>query len=800
MFGIVSGVHFPGYNWWAVILFFLLATVIVWCALRRQPSLVVPLLFCALSGYLSIQPWLVEDLPDHHVARFAEQGRWRVTGRVANRPLIKQKRLRFVLSARKLVQADRTLAVTGKIQITARGRIPNVLQGDTVTLSGHLHGVRNFCNPGGFDYERYMAFQGIRCRLYTRGERIRVTAAGHQGWRRHLDRLRTALAERLSTALKAHPSNVVQLLKALTLGDRSGISPELREAFSRAGVSHVLAISGLHVGMVATAAFFMFRWFLVRIPIVARHLLVFRGAAAICFFPVLFYGLLSGFSPSTQRAVIMVGVFLAGFWVGRLYNWPNVLAVAALTILVCSPPALTTISFQLSFAAVTAILLGIGRPPFARPNAGMTGGRRWAAKAAALFWVSLLATLGTLPLVMHYFNVVSWVGPFANLCVVPLVGTIVLPAALIGTVLAPLSFSAAAVVWQVAAWGMGAVLWIVHRLSTFDLAAVTTVTPTVVEMMLFYLLLGVLFFWKRVRFRGVILGLLLLAASGDALYWCHRRFDNDRMVVTAVDVGQGSANLLQLPGGYTVLIDGGGFSDTSSFDVGRSILAPLLWRKKIKCVDLVVLSHPNSDHLNGLLYILRNFRVGEIWSNHEDVDTMGYRQWQAIIAERKLTHLAFEQLPRRSQRAGVGFEILSPPADFKNRRVNASWRDANNNSLVMKIFWREVSFLFTGDIEQPAELELVAECGADELNSTFLMVPHHGSRSSSIPAFVQAVRPIEAIVSAGWHNRFHFPSREVIERYRSHGSRLWRTDCNGAIEITTDGYHYRIRSCRPACD
>ncbi len=758
---------------------------------------VVPLLFCTVTGYLSIQPWLIRELPDHHVARFVDQGKWQVTGVVRDQPGIKQQRLRFVLSARQLQQGDRSLTVTGDIQITARGRFPRLSRGDRVALSGHLHGVRNFCNPGGFDYERYMALKGIRCRLYTQGKHISVQAFGRRGWRQRLDHLRGALATTMEAALQGHPAGVVDLMKALTLGDRSGISQELREAFSRVGVSHVLAISGLHIGMVAAAAMLLFRLLLVRIPVAVNRLWVFRGAAALDFLPVLAYGFLSGFSPSTQRAVIMVAVFLAGFWVGRLYNWPNVMAVAALTILVCAPPALLSISFQLSFAAVWAILLGINAVPTVSRLRDRPSWRRWASKAAALFWVSLLAMVGTLPLVMHYFNIVAWVGPLSNLFVVPLVGLVVLPAALTGALCAPVSLACAEVMWQLAAWGLRAVLWFVQGLSGFEAVAFTTVTPTMAEMTLFYLLAALLFFWKRIRFRSLILGLLLLAAAVDAIYWHQRRFAEDRMVVTAVDVGQGSANLLRLPDGYTVLIDGGGFSDAAAFDVGRGILAPLLWRNKIKRVDLVILSHPNSDHLNGLLYILRHFDIGEVWSNHETASTLGYRQWQEIIKRRKLNHVAFDQLPRQNDRAGVRFEILAPPSDFAKLPYAASWRDENNNSLVVRVAWGNVSFLFTGDIERPAEAELVAGNGAERLRSTILMVPHHGSRTSSSPALVRAVQPREAVVSAGWRNRFHFPHKEVLERFHTSNCRLWRTDHYGAIEITTDGRQYQIESCRP---
>jgi competence protein ComEC len=281
----------------------------------------------------------------------------------------------------------------------------------------------------------------------------------------------------------------------------------------------------------------------------------------------------------------------------------------------------------------------------------------------------------------------------------------------------------------------------------------------------------------------------------DAGYWCQRRF-GQKMTVTVLDVGQGSANLLQLPGGFTVLIDGGGFGDNAIFDVGRSVVAPMLWRNKIKTIDRVILTHADSDHLNGLIFILNNFTVGEVWSNHEETATDGYRLWSETISARGIRHLPFEQLPRHSETAGVQFQILGPPEDFMARRLSERWRDDNANSLVTRVIWGSVAFFFSGDITARMERELVARYGPKGLQSTVLLVPHHGSRGSSSPAFIGAVRPAEAVISAGADNRFNFPHPEVTARLAAVGARMWRTDRGGAVRLVSDGTTCRIASCR----
>jgi competence protein ComEC len=290
--------------------------------------------------------------------------------------------------------------------------------------------------------------------------------------------------------------------------------------------------------------------------------------------------------------------------------------------------------------------------------------------------------------------------------------------------------------------------------------------------------------------------MVLLLVCSDAVYWSYIRFGRRQLRVTAVDVGQGSANLLELPGGDTVLIDGGGFSDNNAFDVGAKILAPLLWRRKIGSIDLVVLTHPNSDHLNGLLFLLQHFDVKAVWSNHEPADTAGYRKWRRLLERRGIRHRNFQTLPAVVERNGVRFEVLAPPRDFLKRRLTETWRDPNNNSMVVRVSLGKVSILMTGDIGEQAELELVGRYSSQRLRSTVLMVPHHGSRKSSTIDLLSAVDPKEAVISAGWRNRFRFPHRETLERLSAVGSRVWCTADSGAIQIITDGETYHVKPTR----
>jgi competence protein ComEC len=794
--GISAGACAPGYGRW-------IAGAAVLCCVWLACNIVLhrrgaagPVLTLALIGYLSIQPWLTDAVPDHHISRFVGDRTFRISGVIVEEPDLFQGRWRFIMETHQLQSGRMHHIATGRVMVSGRGAWPGAVRGDRVIFQGRLRRIRSFANPGGFDYERFMALQAVRARVYAKAGSLRVLSASNDGgWKRKLDVCRNQLADRMTRSLSGYPDPTVRLLRAILLGDKGQVSPQVRQAFNRAGVAHVLAISGLHIGMVAGVSFAVARWILSWIPLMLRRAWTRRGAALFSLGPVIGYGLLAGLSPSTQRAMLMAVLFLLTFWVGRPHDWINPLAVAALTILWLHPPALLSISFQLSFMAVLAILVGMSQSPSRTAERESPPVRRMLKRWGLLVRVTLLAVAGTLPLTLYYFNQVSLVGPVVNLFVVPLTGMLIVPAGLAGVAASAVHSQFAVLLWHIAAMGMEAVRILVEWTAQLPWSAVQTVTPTFFEICLYYLLIAVMLGWKRLPRSGAALAVILALSILDSGYWIHQRFGRRDLRVTVIDVGQGTANLVQFPGGYTALIDGGGFSDNTAFDVGARIVAPQLWRLKIATVDLVVLSHADSDHLNGLLYILDHFNVKEVWSNGESSASKGSRQWNRSVDARQVKHLEWMHMPRVKVQQGVRLKLLAPPSDFK-QRIGERWRDSNNNSLVLHLSFGDVSFLFTGDIMAAAEADLISRVGAGQLRSTVLIVPHHGSRRSSSKAFLAAVQPREALISAGWRNRFGFPHSDVLRRLEASGACIRCTADNGAIQVVTDGKDYDIRTYR----
>jgi competence protein ComEC len=341
-------------------------------------------------------------------------------------------------------------------------------------------------------------------------------------------------------------------------------------------------------------------------------------------------------------------------------------------------------------------------------------------------------------------------------------------------------------------------------------SAVKTITPSLLEMICAYTLLLALMTLKRKPISdsqllrslslpnkeclsaGVKKMLLMLSVVSatllglDTLYWGYQRFFRSDFRVTVLDVGQGTASLLEFPKGPVMLIDAGGFSHSSTFDMGKMVVAPLLWQKKIRSVDILVLSHADGDHINGMAYIAEHFHVKTVWANTESEDSPGYRRLMDVLQEKHLIPTDFKTFSRHHEIGGVTLDIVNPPPDFLERRQLETWRDINNNSLAVLAGFGTVSLLFPGDIKTGAEKEMVSLYG-ERLQSRVLVAPHHGSKTSNSAAFVETIRPRAVIFTTGLNNRFNFPHPSVIKRYQDMGATLLNTATHGAVRICTDG-------------
>ena len=750
-----------------------------WQVYSDRRSRLAPLLLFWALGYGALAPWLPTSFPPNHIIHFTDGSRYRIVGTVETVPTAtRDQRLRMVLRVHRLGRPDAMQKTVGRLRLTVFGDAPTIHIGDRLAFESRLRPIRNFGNPGGFDYRRFMAFKKITATAWARGPRLEVTAAGGPSMP-VMASLRGHFQRFIDSELSGESQAV---MKALTIGERGGISPSLREVFNRCGIGHLLAISGLHVGIIAVVLMGALKWVFNRFDVLLQ-----RGwghaAAACATVPfVVGYGMIAGMAPSTQRAVIMVVLGLGAYLLRREGDTLNLIALAGLLILVWHPPMLFAIGFQLSFAAVVAIVLGLQHiwprmQPASHPAPKSAGPRLLAFMA-----VTLYATAGTLPLLMYYFQQFSIIGLLANLFAVPLVGFAVLPLGL--SALGLLTFSSTLASWCLQAGGfvLDVLLATARWAAGFEFVALRSFQPTVWEVGGYYVLLLALIAMRTYPAAKWLLAAAVTFLALDAGWWYQTRIAHRDLRLTFLDVGQGNATLIEFPGGSTMLVDGGGYADNRAFDMGRNVIAPFLRRQKILTVDYLVLTHPSSDHMNGLMHVLRYFHPRVLIWNHDRIETASGRAFVDLVKASAIKAPRFENIQRRMTFDQTVIRIFNPPRDFDQRRLAERWRDVNNNSIVLQIAFGGFSVLMPGDAERPAELEMLQEIGSG-LHSTILLVPHHGSRTSSSNAFVQAVAPAIAIVSCGWRNRFGLPHPEVLARYEAIGSRIFRTDINGAVQV-----------------
>jgi competence protein ComEC len=426
--------------------------------------------------------------------------------------------------------------------------------------------------------------------------------------------------------------------------------------------------------------------------------------------------------------------------------------------------------------------------------------------------VSISATLGTLPLIGFYFNRMSLISLLANLAVVPIMGIIALPVCMAIILTAPLS--AILTIWliKLAAFLVDISVFMVDYFASLPWAAYYVVTPNILEITAYYLLLFVFFGlmdnWTETRHdplsnRGTLsrqrrmlsggLAGLLFFVFAYALYGYLKNMQCRDLRITAIDVGQGNATLVRFPGGKKMLVDGGGFFN-DDFDIGKYVVAPFLWHEKIGKIDIVVLTHVHPDHLNGLKFIVENFNVGEVWSNGQVSDSESFQIFKRVIIEKNIQSRLVSGATPLVDIDGVHVQILNPPAPINGSDAWEKFDATNNQSIAMKLTHGAVSAILPADISEPTEARLIRQ-GAN-LSGDVLYVPHHGGLTSSTASFLDSVHPRVAIISCGKDNIFRFPHPDVLDRYQARNIRVLRTDRDGAVTVTTDGRDLRFHTFR----
>jgi competence protein ComEC len=328
-------------------------------------------------------------------------------------------------------------------------------------------------------------------------------------------------------------------------------------------------------------------------------------------------------------------------------------------------------------------------------------------------------------------------------------------------------------------------------LASIPFASFFISTPTALEIVSFYFLLFLAVHLKKQKVaRYMFVGLCVVLVL-DLAFWNLKGLFQKNLIMTFIDVGQGDSILLELPKGKKMLIDGGGLHE-DRFDIGKNVIAPFLWKKKIHKLDYLVLTHPDPDHLKGLNFIASHFSIGQFWESGLRSDSQFYFRLEETLLKKKVGRFSLNEKTPPQIINGAQISFLNPPGMVEPHRVGRNTSFFNNQSLVIKLKFKNIEVLLPGDIEKEIEYRLMRE--GYSLRADILKIPHHGSASSSTPLFLERVKPTYAVLSVGERNIGRLPHPEVIKRYQELGTKIYRTDEDGAITIITDGEEIEIKT------
>jgi competence protein ComEC len=715
--------------------------------------------------------------------------------------------------------------------------------GDAISVLTRAKLPQVFKDEGAFDRRAYLSQQGVDLVGALRApdllELAKPAGPSMFAW---VSRGRRRLREEVDE-LWSQDARVAGVLRAMLLGDRSFVDRDEARDFQKTGAFHVLVVAGLHVGAIAVVLFWIgrkLRWSRVRTMALTLLLLLAYVAVVEQRTPVL-------------RAALMAAIVVVGGVFFRRLELLNSAAIAALLLLVAKPSALGDSSFQLSFLAIGCIgglampwlestvqryaralrgwrdttkdvsheprptqfridlrllarAIEVRLPPrIARaPGNALVGGIALSFRVWELFVLTLVLQIGMLPLLASEFHRVTFAGTFVNFAAVPLTAIIV-PlgfCALISGLLWPALGKLLAGALSIVTAGL---LQVVQRFAQVRQLSYRIPGPSLWVTIIFLITLAGIVACLRLRFAGrkkmiwSLWGVLAAAGIVIATYPFSPRIAAGKLELTVLDVGQGDSLFVVSPMGETLLIDGGGafggfpgHEEARGSDPGEEAVSPYLWSRGFKKIDVVALTHAHQDHLGGLNAILENFQIGRLWLGRE-VNNPALARLEALARERHIS-LEYETRGKRFSLDEVQGEFLWPNILTTDTAAAAA---KNNDSLVLRLKYRNRTLLLPGDTEKQPEHAMVEE-DSGGLHADVLKVGHHGSKNSTTQEFLDAVAPTIAIISSGEDNPYGHPSPELLERLETSGAQVLRTDRDGAVHILTDGDRLEI-SCFVAC-
>lgn len=669
-----------------------------------------------------------------------------VTGVVASIPLADKRKQRFEFNIETMEFNNQKIASIGKVRISWykkrehwSKKTLNIKAGQRWQFWLRLKQPHGFMNPGGFDYEGWLYQKKIRATGY-----VRINTKKKQFAKKLDDEVSgysmLILRQNLYDTLTKITLNnkYAGILIALAMGERTGISQKQWHVFRATGTSHLVAISGLHIGLLGGFIFLLVRRLWPYCGSAALKMASPRVAALSALLIAAFYAALSGFAVPAQRALIMLSIVMFSIFKLHKVQSSQVLSLALLSVLLLDPVAVLSAGFWLSFAAVAIISIAASGRLNIDKNWKMWGRLQWR------------ISLALIPLLIFLFQQASLVSPLANLIAIPTVSFLVVPLTLLAISMASFLPDVAAVLFLLADYLLNILWWLLSYSADTPVSQWHGVKPGLLPLCLASL--GFIVLLTPKGWPVKYLGLFLLVP----LIWPNTHLPKKgEAEITLLDVGQGLAAVVQTNKHTLVFDTGPKFSQ--SFDTGAAVVIPFLRQKDIKKLDMLVLSHKDNDHRGGYESIQKEFEIHHLVSSYSEKGSDACRAGQNWVWD------------------GVLFEMLNPEESL-------SYKKRNNASCVLRVSTGNESVLLSADIEKRAERRLVQQ-RYGQLKSTYLVAPHHGSKTSSSQAFLDAVDPKYIFIPVGFKNRYRMPHAAVLARYKERHVPILKTHNSGAISV-----------------
>ena len=708
----------------------------------------------------------------NHIANFIEDKKLTIICTVLDKEYyLNQEKISLKVKVSQIEREDYNIKTQGSILVNTYLDDCPYEYGDVLKIKGKLEKPIRQKNFGEFDYELYLAREKIFTYLNIWQEKD-IQKIGEDDSNFLVSFSLSARDKIKEITKQTLPPPYNYLLVGMLLGEKSFIPPHLKEVFAEAGIMHILAVSGLHVGIIAMALLAFLS--ILRLPKKLKLLTL--------ILILLIYASITGFRPSVLRATIMFILLIGGKLINRSRNLNISLFFAAFLILLSNPLILYDAGFLLSFIVTFSIIniSPILQELFSKIVV-------WIKNPLA---VSTAAWIGIFPLSAYFFSKVSIISIVSNIFIIPLTGI----AVILGFVtffIGLVSISLAGVIANINYLILNLITLIAKSFSLLPFAFIYVAKPSIMVIALYYLTVFLIIeiFYKKTlshkikkKAALIIIPVVLLIIIIQVFY------PAGHLKVNFINVGEGDCILIEAPNKINILIDGGG-TPQGDFDVGSKIVIPYLRRKGINKINLLVLTHPHLDHLEGLLPVIKEFKVDMVLDSGLICDSSEYKEFISLIQKK--------DIPYHQAKAGDNFIfnnnleifLLNPlyDSDFYDES------DFNNASIVVKLFYKNADFLFTGDIEEAAEKKLLI--WQNILQSDILKVGHHGSATSTNLEFLDKVDPSIAVITVG-KNHFGHPSQKIIERLEDKNIQIYRTDEDGTIIIRTNGHEYWIRTLK----